>query len=95
MLASTKADVVASTEPVIGDVNIAIKATAASPASNAKQASTVKTKRRPKSKKVENKSSPTVSVLETVSVDESLQSFPKPRHSGSGNRKSSSAEVLN
>ncbi|KAG7545508.1 TOPRIM domain [Arabidopsis suecica] len=92
VLASTKADVVASTEPVIGDVNIAIKATAASPASNAKQASTVKTKRRPKSKKVENKSSPTVSVLETVSVDESLQSFPKPRHSGSGNRKSSSAE---
>ncbi|CAH8274734.1 unnamed protein product [Arabidopsis lyrata] len=90
VLASTKADVVAST--VIGDVNIAIKATAASPASNAKQASTVKTKRRPKSKKVENKSSPTVSVLETFSVDESLQSFPKPRHSGSGNRKSSSAE---
>ncbi|ANM66865.1 DNA topoisomerase, type IA, core [Arabidopsis thaliana] len=95
VLASTKAEVVASTEPVIGDVNSGIKAklsTAASPASNAKQASTVKTKRQPKSKKFEDKSSPTVSVLETVSVDESLQSFPKPRHSGSGNRKSSSAE---
>ncbi|KAL1210463.1 DNA topoisomerase 3-alpha [Cardamine amara subsp. amara] len=94
VLASTKAEVVASTEPVIGDVSSGIKvelSTTASPATNGKQVSTVKTKRRPKSKKVEDKSS-TVSVLEAVSVEESLISVPKPKHSGSGNRMSSSAE---
>lgn len=101
VLASTKAEVVASTEAVTRDVNSGIKvelSTAASPASNAKQAkqaSTVKTKRRPKSKKVEDKSTSAVSVLKAVPVEESLKSVPKPRRSGSGKRNSSSAEVLN
>ena len=83
--------VVTSTEPVIGDVSSGIKvelSTAPSPAASiGKKVSTVKPKRRPKSKKVEDKSSPAVSVLE-----ESLNAVPKPK--GSGNRKSSSAKVL-
>ncbi|XP_024005076.1 uncharacterized protein LOC18030190 isoform X1 [Eutrema salsugineum] len=89
VLASSEVEVVASTEPVIGDVSSGIKvdlSTAASPAS------TVKPKRRPKSKKVQDKSSSTVSVLEEVAVEESLKSVPKSKHSGSGNRKLSSAK---
>ncbi|CAN6915555.1 unnamed protein product [Brassica oleracea] len=81
--------VVTSTEPVVGDVSSGIKvelSTAPSPAASiGKKVSTVKPKRRPKSKKVEDKSSPAVSVLE-----ESLNAVPKPK--GSGNRKSSSAK---
>lgn len=97
VLASSEAEVVTSTEPVIGDGSSGIKAelsTAASPASNGNQATTVKSKRRPKNKKVEDKSSSVVPVLEAVSLDESPISVPKPKHSGSGNRKSSSAKVF-
>lgn len=97
VLASSEAEVVTSTEPVIGDGNSGIKAelsTAASPASNGNQATTVK-KRRPKNKKVEDKSSSVGPVLEAVSLEESPISVPKPKHSGSGNRKSSSAKVFN
>ena len=66
--------------------------TEASPASNGKRASNVKPKRRPK-KKVD-KSSSAVPVLEAISVEESSKSAPKPKDSGSGNRKSSSAKVF-
>ncbi|CAH2077387.1 unnamed protein product, partial [Thlaspi arvense] len=95
VLASSKVEVVASTEPVIGDVSSGSKvdlSTAASPVGNGKQPSTVKPKRRPKSKKVEDKSSSTASVLEEVSVEESLKTDRKTKHSGSGNRKPSSAK---
>lgn len=98
VLASSEAEVVTSTEPVIGDVSSGIKvelSTEASPASNVKEASAVKTKRRPKNKKVDDKSSSAAPVLEAVSVEESSKSVPKPKHSGSGNRKSSSAKVFN
>ena len=64
-------------------------------ASKGKKASPVKTKRQPKSKKVDDKSSLAVPVLEEISVEESSKSVPKPKRSGSGNRKSSSAKVLN
>ncbi|VVB10885.1 unnamed protein product [Arabis nemorensis] len=95
VLASTEAEAVASAEPVIGDVSSGMKvdlSTAASPASNGKQASTVKTKGRPKSKKVEDKTSSAVPVLEAVSLEEILTTVSKPKHSGSGNRKASSAK---
>uniref|UniRef100_A0A1J3JDE4 DNA topoisomerase n=1 Tax=Noccaea caerulescens TaxID=107243 RepID=A0A1J3JDE4_NOCCA len=100
VLASSEAEVVTSTEPVIGDVSSGIKvelSTEASPASKGKEASTVKSKRRPKNKKVDDKSSSAAPVLEAVSLEESSKSVPKPKHSGSGNRKSSSAkkEVVN
>ncbi|KAF8110832.1 hypothetical protein N665_0078s0026 [Sinapis alba] len=94
VLASSEAEVVTATEPVIGDVSSVINkdlAAAPSPVSNVKQASTVKPKRRPKKKKVDDKSSSTVSALEEVSVEESLETVPKPKHSGSANRKSSSS----
>ncbi|XP_023634000.1 uncharacterized protein LOC17878329 isoform X2 [Capsella rubella] len=97
VLASTKAEVVGSTEPVTGDVNNGIKvelSTAASPPSNAKQTSAVRTKRQPKINKVEDKSSSTISILDVVPVKESLKSIPKPRHSGSRNQNSSSAEEV-
>ena len=99
VLASSGVEVVTSTELVIGDVSSVIKvdlATAASPANNGKKVSTVKPKRRPKKKKVEDKdkSSSTVSALEEVSVEESLKTVPRTKHSGSGNRKSSSAKVF-
>lgn len=68
--------------------------TEASPASNGKQASTVKTKRRPKSKKADDKSSLAVPVLEAISVEESSNSVTKPKHSSSKNRKPSSAKVF-
>lgn len=93
VLASSDAEVVTCTEPVIGDGSSGIKvelSTAASPAISG----TVKTKRRPKSKKVEDKSSSVVPVSEAVSLEESPISVPKPKHSGSANRKSSSATVL-
>ncbi|KAF2542520.1 hypothetical protein F2Q68_00029128 [Brassica cretica] len=95
VLASSEAEVVTATEPVIGDVSSGVKmdlAAAPSPASNG----TVKPKRRPKKKKVEDKdkSSSTVSALEEVSVEESLKTVPKTKHSGSGNRKSSSAKEV-
>ncbi|XP_009137997.1 DNA topoisomerase 1 isoform X1 [Brassica rapa] len=93
VLASSGVEVVTSTELVIGDVSSVIKvelSTAHSPASNGNKVSTVKPKRRPKSKKVEDKSSSTVLVLEEVSVEESLKAVPKPK--GSANRKSSSAK---
>ncbi|RIA04162.1 hypothetical protein BRARA_K01665 [Brassica rapa] len=61
-------------------------------ASKAKQASPVKTKRQPKSKKVDDKASSAVQVLEEISVEESSKIVPKPKRSGSGNRKSSSAK---
>lgn len=64
-------------------------------ASKAKQASPVKPKREPKSKKVNNKSSSAAQLLEEVSVEESSKNVAKPRQSGSGNRKSSSAKVIN
>ncbi|CDY69306.1 BnaCnng62940D, partial [Brassica napus] len=95
VLASSEAEVVTATEPVIGDVSSGIKVDlAAAPVSSGKQASAVKPKRRPKKKKVEDKdkSSSTVSALEEVSVEESLKTVPKTKHSGSGNRKSSSAK---
>ncbi|KFK29709.1 hypothetical protein AALP_AA7G168600 [Arabis alpina] len=94
-LSSTEAEVMASAEPAIGDVSSGIKvdlSTAASPAINGKQASTVKTKGRPKSKKVEDKTSLAVPVLEAVSLEESSTSVSKPVRSGSGNRKSSPAK---
>ncbi|CAN8229836.1 unnamed protein product [Cochlearia groenlandica] len=86
--ATKEAELVASTEPVIADVSNGVKveiSTAASPPNNGKQASNVKTKRRPKSKKIVDKSSPAKPDLETVLVEESLKSVPKPRQSGSGN----------
>ncbi|KAL0739271.1 hypothetical protein Bca4012_015481 [Brassica carinata] len=87
VLASSGVEAVTSTEPVIGSGIIKVDlSTAASPAKNGKKVSTVKPKRRPKSKKVEDKTSSTVS--EEVSVEESS----KPKRSGSGNRKSSSAK---
>ncbi|CAA7015218.1 unnamed protein product [Microthlaspi erraticum] len=92
---SKKHKVLASTEPVTGDVSGGINAelsTEASPASNGKEASTVKPKRRPKNKKVDDKSPSAAPVLEAVSVEESSKSVPKPKRSGSGNRKSSSAK---
>ncbi|CAH8328329.1 unnamed protein product [Eruca vesicaria subsp. sativa] len=90
--ASKQEKVLASSEPVIGNVS-----SETSPASNGKQASTVKTKRRPKSKKVDDKSSSAVPVVEAISVEESSKSVPKPKKSGSRNQKSSSAkkEVAN
>ncbi|XP_010447600.1 PREDICTED: uncharacterized protein LOC104730175 isoform X3 [Camelina sativa] len=94
VLASTKAEVVASTETVAGDVNNGIKvelSTVASPVTNGKQASTVKTKQRPKIKKVQDKSSSTESILEAVPVEESLKSGSKPRHSGSNAQKQEQA----
>ena len=97
VLASSEAEVVTATEPAIGDVSSGIKVDlAAAPVGNVKQASTVKPKRRPKKKKVEDKdkSSSTVSALEEVSVEESLKTVPRTKHSGSGNRKSSSAKVF-
>ncbi|XP_048636615.1 DNA topoisomerase 1 isoform X2 [Brassica napus] len=95
VLASSEAEVVTGTEPVIGDVSSGVKmdlAAAPSPASNG----TVKPKRRPKKKKVgdKDKSSSNVSALEEVSVEESLKTVPKTKHSGSGNRKSSSAKEV-
>lgn len=95
VLASSEVEAVTSTEPVIGSGIKVDLSTAASPAKNGKKVSTVKTKRRPKSKKVEDKSSSVVSVSEEVSVEESLKTVPNPKGSGSGNRKSSSAKVLN
>ncbi|XP_013598562.1 PREDICTED: DNA topoisomerase 1-like isoform X2 [Brassica oleracea var. oleracea] len=98
VLASSEAEVVTATaEPVIGDVSSGVKVDlAAAPVSSGKQASAVKPKRRPKKKKVEDKdkSSSTVSALEEVSVEESLKTVPKTKHSGSGNRKSSSAKEV-
>ncbi|XP_056859459.1 uncharacterized protein LOC108834145 isoform X2 [Raphanus sativus] len=93
VLASSEAQVVTATEPVIGDVSSGIKVDlAAAPSPVGTQPSTtVKPKRRPKKKKVDDKSSSTVSALEEVSVEESLKTVPKTKHSGSGNRKSSSS----
>ncbi|KAL0872861.1 hypothetical protein Bca101_022566 [Brassica carinata] len=95
VLASSEAEVVTATEPVVGDVSSGIKkdlAAAPSPVSNGKQAATVKPKQRPKKKKVDDKSSSTVSALEEVSVEESLKTVAKTKQSGSGNRKSSAAK---
>ncbi|KAJ0262947.1 Omega-protein [Hirschfeldia incana] len=92
LASSSGVDVVTSTEPVVGSGIEVDLSTAVSPATNGKKVSTVKPKRRPKSKKVEDKSSSTVSVFEEVSLEESLKTVPKPKGSGSGSRKSSSAK---
>ncbi|KAJ0251794.1 Omega-protein [Hirschfeldia incana] len=95
VLASSEAEAGTAAEPVNGDVSSVIKkdlAAAPSPVVNGTQASTVKPKRRPKKKKVDEKSSSTVSALEEVSVEESLKTVRKTKHSGSGNRKSSSSK---
>ncbi|XP_018485108.1 uncharacterized protein LOC130511638 isoform X1 [Raphanus sativus] len=89
VLASSEVEAVTFAEPVSSGIKVDLS-TAASPAKNGKKVSTVKPKRQPKSKKVEDESSSTVLVLEEVSLGESLKTVPKPKHSGSGNRKSSS-----
>ncbi|XP_010548523.1 PREDICTED: uncharacterized protein LOC104819919 [Tarenaya hassleriana] len=90
--ASTEAEAVMPTEPVVGSgstdgIKVELPAVA-SPASNSKQASAAKTKRRSKSKKGEDdKSSSAAPVSEAVSIKESSKGARKSKSS----RKSSSA----
>ncbi|CAN8326742.1 unnamed protein product [Cochlearia groenlandica] len=92
VLASSDPEAVTTNEPVIGDISSGIKAellTEASPASNGNQAPTSKSRRRPRRRRVNDKSSLAVPVLEAVSVEES---FPKAKNYDSGNQKSSSTK---
>ncbi|CAH8387460.1 unnamed protein product [Eruca vesicaria subsp. sativa] len=91
VLASSGVEVVTSTELVSSGIKVELS-TAASPVRDGEKVSSVKPKRRTKSKKVEDKSASAVLVLEEVSVEESLKTVIKPKRSGSGNRKSSSVK---